>query len=208
MMKRSPRAYLVVAIAVALPVFAPAQEPADDGSEFPESQNEAVTVERFQGFEIRGPIDDRWHLSRSEDAPQIANFDFAFLSQQHSFIAGVQMRGLPRAFNSHEELKAFIESQLRQSGSRGKLLSLETQVTEMHGQWALRYELRLLDQKPVNSRTPLIVQIKGYMTLHPFWQGTLIDACYSERGSETDLDGSLDSVGEELIAKVVPTKAP
>ena len=46
--------------------------------------------------------------------------------------------------------------------------------------------------------------IKGFMYLHPYWKKSVIDAFYSERGTEAELDGTLDPVGQELIDGTSP----
>lgn len=45
---------------------------------------------------------------------------------------------------------------------------------------------------------------KGVLFLHPLPERRVIDAFYSERGTEAELDGKLDAVGEELINRTIP----
>ena len=40
---------------------------------------------------------------------------------------------------------------------------------------------------------------KGFMYVHPYWKNSVIDAFYSEPGTEGEVDGSLDPPGQELI---------
>jgi hypothetical protein len=83
-------------------------------------------------------------------------------------------------------------------------LSFTSTLTELNGEWAVTYELRYLDKNPANSTTPLFMTIKGFMYLHPYLKKRVIDAFYSERGTEAELDGTLDPVGQELIDGTSP----
>jgi hypothetical protein len=49
-----------------------------------------------------------------------------------------------------------------------------------------------------------LMTIKGFMHVHPYWKNSVIDAFYSERGTEAELDGTLDPVGQELIDGTSP----
>ena len=112
--------------------------------------------------------------------------------------------GVPADFATKQEFKEFVDTRLREHGSRFEELSFTSTLTELNGEWAVTYELRYLDKNPVNSSTPLFMTIKGFMYLHPYWKKSVIDAFYSERGTEADLDGTLDSVGQELIDGTSP----
>lgn len=161
-------------------------------------------VLKFRGFSIQQPTDDRWRLHSDNQEPHIASFYFAPLSPTHSFNATVQIRGVPADFATKQEFKEFVDTRLREHGSRFEELSFTSTLTELNGEWAVTYELRYLDKNPVNSSTPLFITIKGFMYLHPYWKKRVIDAFYSERGTEAELDGTLDPVGQELIDGTSP----
>lgn len=160
----------------------------------------------FDGFYVRRPNDSRWRLEQNYRTPHIGMFSFAPLSPTHSFNAGVMVRGLPRDFVTKEEFKEFIDSKVRDADRRFELLSLASSMTELHGEWAVNYEVLFLDNSPVNAETPLHMSVKGVVFLHPLRDRMVIDAFYSERGTEDDLDGTLDPVGEELISGTIPAK--
>ncbi len=164
-------------------------------------------VMKFRGFSIQKPTDDRWQLHSDNQKPHIASFYFVPLSPTHSFNATVQIRGLPADFATKQEFKEFVDTKLREHGSRFEELSFISTLTELSGEWAVTYELRYLDKNPVNSSTPLFMTIKGFMYLHPYWKKRVIDAFYSERGTEAELDGTLDPVGQELIDGTSPEKS-
>ena len=164
-------------------------------------------VLKFRGFSIQRPTDDRWRLHSDNQKPHIASFYFAPLSPTHSFNATVQIRGLPADFATKPEFKEFVDTKLREHGSRFEELSFISTLTELSGEWAVNYELRYLDKHPVNSSTPLFMTIKGFMYLHPYWKKSVIDAFYSERGTAAELDGTLDPVGQELIDGTSPEKS-
>jgi hypothetical protein len=86
-------------------------------------------------------------------------------------------------------------------------LSFTSTLTELNGEWAVTYELRYLDKDPANSTTPLLMTIKGFMYVHPYWKNSVIDAFYSERGTAAELDGALDPLGQELINATSPEKS-
>lgn len=161
-------------------------------------------VLNFRGFSIQQPTDDRWRLHSDNQDPHIASFYFVPLSPTHSFNAKIQIRGLPADFATKQEFKAFVDTKLREHSSRFEELSFISTLTELSGEWAVTYELRYLDKNPVNSSTPLFMTIKGFMYLHPYWKKSVIDAFYSERGTEAELDGTLDPVGQELIDGTSP----
>jgi len=110
----------------------------------------------------------------------------------------------PDGKEATEEFKAFIDSRLQDSGPRFELLSFDSSMTELHGQWAINYQALFLDKTPSVSETPLHMTIKGVVFLHPLRDRRVIDAFYSERGTEGELDGKLDPVGEELINGTIP----
>ncbi|MBT8443334.1 MAG: DUF695 domain-containing protein, partial [Gammaproteobacteria bacterium] len=160
----------------------------------------------FDGFYVRRPNDNRWRLTRNYRTPHIASFSFAPLSPTHSFNAGIMVRGLPTDFVTKEEFKAFIDSNVREVGRRFEILSYDSWMTELHGEWAVNYDLLLLDKDPVNAEVPLHMTVKGVLYLHPLRDRMVIDAFYSERGTESDLDGTLDPVGQELIGGTIPAR--
>jgi len=162
---------------------------------------------KFRGFSIELPTDDRWQLISDNQKSHIATFSFTPLSPTHSFNATVQIRGLPKDFETKQEFKDFIDTKLREHSSRFDELSFRSTLTELSGEWAVTYELRYLDKNPENSSIPLIMTIKGFMYLHPYWKKSVIDASYSERGTEAELDGTLDPAGQELIDGVSPEKS-
>jgi hypothetical protein len=164
-------------------------------------------VLKFRGFSIQQPTDDRWQLHSDNQKPHIATFSFVPLSPTHSFNATVQIRGVPANFATKQEFKEFVDTKLREHAPRFEELSFTSTLTELNDEWAVTYELRYLDKNPVNSSTPLFMTIKGFMYVHPYWKKSVLDAFYSERGTEAELDGTLDPVGQELIDGTSPEKS-
>jgi hypothetical protein len=39
----------------------------------------------------------------------------------------------------------------------------------------------------------------GFVAIHPGWPNSVVDAEYSERGTEAEVDGTLDVVGGEFL---------
>ena len=161
-------------------------------------------VLKFRGFSLQQPTDDRWLLHSDDQEPHIASFYFDPLSPTHSFNATIQIRSLAADFSTKQEFKEFVDTKLREHSPRFEELSFISTLTELNGEWAVTYELRYLDKNPVNSSAPLLMTIKGFMYLHPYWKKSVIDAFYSERGTEAELDGTLDPVGQELIDTTSP----
>ena len=164
-------------------------------------------VMKFRGFSVQKPTDDRWRLRSDNQKPHIASFYFVPLSPTHSFNATVQVRGVPGDFVTKQDFKEFVDTRLREHDSRFEELSFTSTLTELNGEWAVTYELRYLDKDPVNSTTPLLMTIKGFMYVHPYWKNSVIDAFYSERGTADELDGTLDPVGQEIINGTSPEKS-
>lgn len=185
----------------------PAKDTATPAGETGIPVSEMDYVMKFRGFSIQKPTDDRWQLYSDNQKPHIASFYFVPLSTTHSFNATVQIRGVPVAFATKQEFKEFVDARLREHDSRFEELSFTSTLTELNGEWAVTYELRYLDKNPVNSSTPLFMTIKGFMYVHPYWKNSVIDAFYSERGTEAELDGALDPLGKELIETTSPEKS-
>ena len=164
-------------------------------------------VLKFRGFSIQKPTDNRWQLYSDNQKPHVASFYFVPLSPTHSFNATVQLRGVPEDFATKQDFKKFVDTRLREHDSRFQKLSFTSTLTELNGEWAVTYELRYLDKNPANSTTPLFMTIKGFTYVHPYWKKSVIDAFYSERGTEAELDGTLDPVGQELIDGTSPEKS-
>jgi len=160
----------------------------------------------FKGFSVQQPDDKRWRLHRDRQKPHIAVFFFSPLSPTHSFNATIQIRGLPTVFKSKEAFKEFIESKIQEHSPRYETLDFSSSSAELHGQWAIRYQLHILDRNPANAEFPLVMTIKGIVFLHPLWNRRAIDAVYSERGTEDEVDGKLDPIGESLIGGIIPKR--
>ncbi len=175
----------------------------DEGTAIPVSALDPVL--RFNGFSVRRPNDHRWRLQRIDRA-DMAVFSFAPLSATHSFNASIMLRGLSQEFHSQEAFKAFVDFKIQETSARFELLSYDSSMTELHGQWAVEYQALFLDKAPTNSAIPLRMAIKGVLYVHPMRERRAIDAFYSERGTKEDLDGSLDPVGEALIHGTIPEK--
>jgi len=134
----------------------------------------------------------------------VAVFQFEPLSPTHSFNATIMVRGLPTAFETKEEFLEFINAKLREDSPRFERQSFESTLTELHGQWAVSYRTRYLDKSPANSPSPLVMTIAGILYMHPYMKEHVIDAFYSERGEEEELDGGLDAVGDAIIYGAIP----
>ena len=161
--------------------------------------------ERFLGFAVPPPSDDRWRLIRDEQKRFVATFVIEPLSPTHTLSAKVHLRELPRSFESKDAFRDYFVARLREREPRLEEVSFDAELTEAHGQWALRYRIRYRDTQSVNSATPLQVSIVGIAFRHPLMKGALVDAFYTERGTESELDGSLDALGEALITSAIPT---
>ena len=94
------------------------------------------------------------------------------------------------------------------TGPRHEILSYESKVSKIQGQWAITYSHKILDKAPSNSNEPLVMTVIGFVVLHPSGERTVIRAYYSQRGKEDELDDALDDIGQSLIDGVVLDSAP
>lgn len=101
-----------------------------------------------------------------------------------------------------------VNRQNKALGSGHEIISYQSSWGRKQGQPAVIYQIKTLDKKPANSNRPLVMKIKGYSVLHPFLEGTIIDANVSERGTRSEVDGTIDALGTKLIDGVVLKTSP
>ena len=163
---------------------------------------------RYHGFDVKRPADSRWISLRSEQSPHFASFRLPLDSPTHSLFAQIRHEKLPAEALSSAAFKRYVDRQNKALGSRHELISYQSSLGRKQGQPAVIYQIKTLDKKPANSDVPLVMKIKGYSVLHPFLEGTIIDANVSERGTRSEVDGTFDALGTQLIDGVVLKSSP
>jgi hypothetical protein len=162
----------------------------------------------FHGFTVYRPLDERWFINTREQNPSGVIFRIENPSPTHTFNASIWGDRIAITPRTKEELKDYVDKENLTTGPRHEILSYESKVSEIQGQWAITYSHKILDKAPSNSNEPLVMTVIGFVVLHPSGERTVIRAYYSQRGKEDELDDALDDIGQSLIDGVVLDSAP
>lgn len=162
----------------------------------------------YRGFGVNRPADERWYLRQSAQRPTVAFFNMAPLSSTHSFHAGVELVQLANHPQSEDEFKSVLDAELNKRSERFQPISYRSELTRIQGQWAIRYESRVIDRAPRGLPGPLVMTRIGWVALHPNWPRTVVQAYYSERGAEAEVNGVMDRVGQRFLQGVALHSAP
>ena len=157
---------------------------------------------QYRGFVIKRPSDSRWVSKRSEQLPIQASLSIPLDSPTHTFYALVTHERLPEGKESKKEFKEYVDQQNTTLGPRHEMISYESKFTEKQGLPCVEYRAKVLDKAPLNSSIPLVMTMTGFIVIHPSFENTMIDAHYSERGTEKEVDGTLDTVGKSLLSGI------
>lgn len=162
----------------------------------------------YRGFGVNRPTDRRWYMRQSEQLPVLASFNMAPLSSTHSFHAVVKLVQLSKHPQTDAEFKSLLDAELQKHSERFQPILYRSELTRIQGQWAIRYENRAIDRAPRGLPGPLVMTTIGWVALHPNWQRTVVQAYYSERGTQAEVNGTMDRVGQSLLQGVALHSAP
>lgn len=156
---------------------------------------------QFEVFTIARPTDSRWYVNLPEQGPYNALFRVDLPSPTHTFLASVGLSALPREPTSAEDLKSLAAGLfIIQDTNRFVLTSLSLDITTNMGEMAVRYTERTLDRDPPGSSGSLIIIQNGFITPHPDNRRVIVDAMYSERGLEGEInDPACVRLGENFL---------
>ena len=157
----------------------------------------------YKGFAIQRPADERWYVNPGEQEAHHALFRIDLPSPSHTFFASVKLSSLPREPQSTSDLKALVEKSFQIGDTnRFTLVELTLSITNHQGETSIHYVERTMD-KGTASRRPLMIVQRGYMTPHPDNKKVVLDAFYSERGFEGEINApECVTLGEAFLSGV------
>lgn len=167
------------------------------------TSSQMAAVLHYSGFAVRRPADAHWFLVPGEQQQNRAFFHYEQPSPTHTFFAQVTRYEMPANPARPEEFKKNVDLMMTRHGPRHEILSYESSLGEKQGQTAVYFRLKVLDKEPANSNAPLVMTMVGFVAIHPGWPNSVVDAEYSERGTEAEVDGTLDLVGGEFLNAVL-----
>ncbi len=156
----------------------------------------------YHGFTVKRPVDNKWCLYQSEQEPFTACFRLDRSSRTYSAYTLIQVSSLQAHPESIDEFEKQWKKEKTSTSGRMKLLEYTSSQSMKQGQWCINYSLKSLDTEPVNSDTPLVMTMKGFVVLHPNWPDAIIDAYVSQRGTKDDLTPEIDESGKSILEGV------
>lgn len=153
----------------------------------------------YCGFTVQRPADNRWCLYQSEQEPFIACFRMDGSSHTHSIYTMINVSSLAKSPKTIDEFEKEWKVEKTQTSGRMKLLEYTSSQSTKQGQWCINYSLKTLDTTPVNSKTPLVMTMKGFAVIHPSWTNAVLDAYVSQRGIEGELNSEIDNSGKSIL---------
>jgi hypothetical protein len=175
---RAAAALALALLALAGCAFRAPEDRGTEASRFPR---------RYSGFTIQRPGDLRWKFPAEGQERNRAVLGVGPLSATHTALGSVGCFIAPEGVADLQQLEAALDARLRASTPRHQLLSHQTSASTYKGHPCVRYVQRVLDKKPVNSKTPLVMVFDGVALLHPSLSGFLVDMFFSERGTEDEV---------------------
>lgn len=163
---------------------------------------------QYRGFSLPRPDDSRWQLDAAQQSPRSAQFFFAPLSATHTFSASVENREAPADISNAAEFRRYAEQSFTLDAARFEMISRTFDNTTVQSQPAIKYAIKALDNRPDAPEQPLVLTLAGYVVKHPSWPNTVIWVEYSERGTRSEVDGTLDRVGRAFVDSVVLESRP
>ncbi len=149
---------------------------------------------------IHPPQGKDWYVFRSDR--EAVFFGKKLDSPTHAFAVSVITQLIERTFASPEEFLEFIR-QAHQAGidpARQKVLENDAVLDESVARYCVRYHVKAQDTgAPGAQNTPLTVVNYGVTCMHPRSPQLLVDAGYSERGRNDELNAELRAEGDSVV---------
>ncbi len=165
----------------------------------------------YQGFSFDRPPNRLWYMRQSEESYTSVTLrrDFWVPSSTHTFYAVVQIGGIARQPESHEEFAALARNEEQHAEYQILKESYTQQLVTRQNQWCIRFEssYRIPDHPEVPDGELRMV-LRGYRCLHPAWPERTLDFFYSERGLVDEIDPELWAEGEVFLQGVGIDVAP
>jgi hypothetical protein len=153
---------------------------------------------QYCGFTVKRPADNRWYMNRSENEPLRACFRMDG-SRTHSIYTMIDVSCMQSSSKTIDEFEQNWRAEKTQTSGRMKLLEYTSSQSLKQGQWCINYSLKSLDLNPINSATPLVMTMKGFVVLHPNVTNAVVDAYVSQRGEESELSPEIDNSGKSIV---------
>ncbi|MEL7536271.1 MAG: hypothetical protein AAFZ58_07455 [Pseudomonadota bacterium] len=163
---------------------------------------------QYRGFSLPRPEDPRWRLETTDQSPRNAAFFFDPLSESHTFSALVRHVSLPSEAASAAQFRDFVADQFTLNPDRFEAVNMSFELDNVQGQEAVRFRTKVIDKEPASPIKPLTLTIVGFAVKHPSFDNELIWAEYTERGTDAEVNGDLDKVGQKFLSSIILESRP
>lgn len=155
---------------------------------------------QYRGFSLAKPGEKEWYLNMKEQTPQRAILHRRVKSPTRTvyFAAGLNL--IDRAPQSPEDFLRLVKPNLSGDGALQKPV-YTPRLTTVGGQPAVAYELSASLGAGRDGKTR-VLRDRGLIILHPGHPVTVVQAVFSQRGNEGELDETLESEGRALLEGV------
>jgi hypothetical protein len=165
----------------------------------------------YQGFSFDRPPNRLWYMRQSEQSYTSVTLrrDSWVPSATHTFYAIVQIGGVSRQPESHEDFAELARNEEQRADYEIRRESYEQALTIRQNQWCIRFESSYtIPRHPKVPDGELLMILRGYRCLHPAWPERTLDFYYSERGLPDEIDPDLWTEGETFLEGVRIDVAP
>lgn len=165
---------------------------------------------QYRGFSVQRPNNSSWYMINGEQDPLYAIFRLDTNSETHTVNTSIRLQKIPKQPSTIEDFKKIVDDNLLGGVDDSKyvLVSYKSKESSKQGQWCIEYDLVVWNNIAMNSNQPLLMSMKGYMVIHPAWERTVVDAYFSERGKDNEMDEQLEVDGKSIIEGVVLESSP
>lgn len=154
---------------------------------------------QYRGFSLTKPAEKEWYLVMKEQSPQRAILHRKVKSPTRSvyFAAGLNL--IDRAPQSPEDFARLVKPNLTDGSLQKPVYT--PKATTVGGQPAIAYELSATLPAGRDGKVR-VLRDRGLIVLHPSHPVTVVQVVFSQRGTEGELDETLEAEGRALLEGV------
>ena len=160
----------------------------------------------FTDFVVKPPPGNDWYALQPQPQADLHGITFfkklptRHYPATHSFFVVAQSEPLTNMFATPKDFQAYAQQRSEQMDPRRhKLLQSRCAIDPRFGGYCVRFQSEAEDFGARVGGAVLLLEMTGYMFLHPSATNRLVVLTYSERGRSDELDPSLNEAGEKFI---------
>lgn len=170
----------------------------------------------FEGFSILPPQGDNWFIAppalRKQQGPgMIASFGKLTTppSKTHTVVATVRGGRAPFSAGSRAELLRKFAQGYSEQTNRNRPVSVNISPDRTLAPDCVRYDVKVEDRGvPGYPGSVYIMDMHGFVCLHPDLPDAVIDIQYSQRRLQEDPPLALEAEGEPFVKSLLFTRVP